>query len=338
MDIISYIKCSNFPLFNKQILKDFCRFNNASYISKINSFYENSSNESIKYEVYRIFDIMDKIIIIIKKKGNEFIDIDDILNISLIIDNYTKFTIIVEKHNIIYDCDKLAIINLNLSNFVKYQDENIGGLPLFLFDTNHTKILIHLKKKIKFDYWKLLDLHVGGFMIIPQFIKHRSSCLKMIKLVPKLSLNNKQEIMKKLTFNDPNDKTDYEMKKYSNSKILNYLNLVLYNKSIFENYIIYNLELEQETSHLILSINYEIIYKIRLTICLDDCDIFASNIYSLYSDGYFIFKFNSQIKSDSKITLHIFKSFICELNANIHDIDEKMKIQIFNVYDLSIII
>ena len=172
MDIISYIKWNNYSLLNQENSFNFCRYNNDSYISEIidyckiySNYYNIYLDEYYEYKVHRIFDIMDKIIILIKKKDNKFNDIEDILNISLIVDGYINFNLIIKEYNITYHDKELIIINFNLSNFVKYQDKNIGGLPLFLFDILDTKIEIHLKNKL--DYDDLIHVHIGGFMIFP---------------------------------------------------------------------------------------------------------------------------------------------------------------------------
>ena len=325
-----------FNSLEKNTINKFIRFNNTSYIIKI---YANEIKySSTLYYLSRYFDVLDKIIIIIKKNNDEIIDIKSILNINLII-NYKTFIMKIEDYNINYQDDKLIIINFNLNNFIKFDNIDIGGLPLFLFD-QMVKIIINFKKKMfnfdekMFNFNEKINMYIGGFMIISNFIKKMNITLpeEIFNKIENLSLGNKKEVFENLKFYDPNDKSNYEIKKYLDSKLLDYLNLILYNKNILYNQIIYNLELEQETSHLVFTLNYEVIDKINFIIRINDNDIFNEDIYTLYYEGYFIFKFNSKILSDLKIKLIILKKL--DANISIQEIDNNIEMKIFNILDI----
>ena len=251
MDLIKYINWNNYSLLNKDIINKFIICNNRCYrmirygdVCTYLDYYE--------CDILRYFDILDEITIIIKNNDDEIINIDDILNINLIIVNYKIFILKINDYNIFYQDKKLIIINFNLKNFVNFDNNEIGGIPLFLFDNNCVKIIINFKKNMfnydekinVFNYDEKINIYMGGFMTLSSFIEHMNITLEkeISNLIPKLSLNDKKEIINKLNFYDPNDKDYFQLKKYSNSKLFNYLNLILYNKNILDNKIIYNLE------------------------------------------------------------------------------------------------
>ena len=331
MDLIKYINWNNYSLLNQDIINKFIICNNRNY--RIEIFGDICTYlDYYECDILRYFDILDEITIIIKNNDDEIINIDDILNINLIIVNYKIFILKINDYNIFYQDKKLIIINFNLKNFVNFDNNEIGGIPLFLFDNNCVKIIINFKKNM-FNYdEKKIHIYIGGFMIFSSFIKHTNITLEkeILNLIPKLSSNDKKEVINKLNFYDPNDTDYYQLKKYSNSKLFNYLNLILYNKNILNNKIIYNLELEQETTHLVFTVNYEIIDKINFCIRSDDYDIFDCDIFALYYEGYFIFKLISKILSCSKIKLLIGTN----ANIRIQEIDDKIEIKIFNVIDM----
>ena len=333
MDIISYINYSSTNLlnFNQAQFKKYIISNNGSNISELLGDLDNGKKTCNKYLIYRIFDILNKILIIIKNEDNKIINRHDISGINLIIDDFMNFYFKIEDFNIEYEDKKLIVINFNFVNFIKYKNKNIGGLPLFLFDFNQVILKINFNKKFNFDYNESINVYIGGIMIVLEYVNN-IQCEKFyekFKSVPKLLLNEKKEIIKNLTFNNPNEKTDFENKKYLDKKLLNYLNLVLYKKSFFNDKIIYDLELEEETTYIVFKIKY---FLIRFVIRLYECDIFDADIFTLYSNGYFVYKLNSKITSDSKIKLIVYNND----NLSIQEIDNKLEIEIYNVYDIDI--
>jgi hypothetical protein len=275
---------------------------------------------------------LNKILIIIKNEGNKIINRHDISGINLIVDDFMNFKIKIEDFNIEYEDKKLIIINFNFINFVKYKNKNIGGLPLFLFDFNQIILKINFNKKFNFDYNESINVYIGGVMIVLEYVNHKIQCeefYEKFKSVPKLLLNEKKEIIKNLIFNNPNEQTDFENKKYLDKKLFNYLNLVLYKKSFFNDKIIYDLELEEETTYIVFKIKY---FLIKFVIRLNGHDIFDADIYTLYSNGYFVYKLNSKITSDLKIKLIVYNNE----NLSIQEIDNILGIEIYNVYDIDI--
>lgn len=337
MDFVTYIKWNNYIQWenlglNQEIINTFSRVNDSTHILEMygntNKYLENSYT----HDILRVFDILEKIIIIIRNKDNHYVNVDNILSINLIIENYNFFMFKIEEHNIDYQDDKLVIINFNLKNFVKYENFNIDGLPLFLFDKNLVKVNINFKNKIKFDYNKLFNVYVSGFMIFPEFVKRYLNKELTNQLPYHMLPNEKKKIMEKLKFEYPNDVINYDVKKYLDDKLFNYLNLILYNKTVLDNKIYYNLELEQETTHIVFTFNYEIIDIIWFVIRLDGNDIFDSDIYTLFSNGYFVFKLNSKIPLNSKIKIIVRKKI--DTNISIQEINDKIEMKIFNVLDM----
>jgi hypothetical protein len=354
MDLYTYTNWKNDKLFNQEQLEKFMLVNNNSYVYRLiyeDNKYSNNSTYIKKITIHRFFDIMDKIIFVIKNNENESINIFDLSVIMIEIDSYTKFNLTIEKDNIVYNDQNILIINFNLKNIVKCQNKNIGGIPLFLFDENEIKLIINFKKKINFDFDKILNVYIGGFIVLGSYLINTRVMTnnKISKLI--LTCDEKKKIMNKLEFYP-----DSVILKNDNNIILQHLNLVSYNKIICKNCIKYNLELEQETSYLIFNMCLDTIHKIKnFIIRLNDNYIFDSDIYTLYSDGYFIFRFNSRLLENSKITLLLLinetdtnqtntnQTDTNQTNTNqtdtnqiLQEFDTLLQLQIYNVYDLII--
>lgn len=340
MNILHYLEWNELDKLNNFAdIKNIYRFCNLN----IYTIGGNLKNNQCVYDIPRVFDILDKIIIILN--NHKFLEFYDIQYIEINIFGYKNLKLFIEDFNIIYQNDNITVLNFELLNLVKYFDTNIGGLPLFLFDYYHCplKLLVNLKNKKEQPYelcscsLNFLQVCVGGNTIISEYLHKHYDIKKnlMYNLIPKLQTNQKHKIINELIFFNPNEKINFENKNRTHDNILNYRNVISYKKIYeFDDYDInmrYDLELEQETTHLIFRMNLTFIdNNMYLRIRMDDYDIFDSDIYTLYYKGYFIFKFNTKIL-DSKISLYISNS---HKNNSVEDIDNKLNLELFNVYDI----
>ena len=68
--------------------------------------------------------------------------------------------------------------------------------------------------------------------------------------------------------------------------MLNYLNVVMYEKKINYNQIKYNLDLNRETTHLVFTLDQTIIKKLRFVINYNGYNLFNVKSYDIYTIYY----------------------------------------------------
>jgi hypothetical protein len=279
-----------------------------------------------KFNHIQIFDILDEIKILIKKKNNFNLEIIEYVVIDFKIFNSVYK---IEKHNIFFSDDNIVIIKFNLKKSTYYKNKNVGGIPIFILFEHYFErdfkinIVYKYNSKEYIDkYIEKIDFILGGYMILPRYIKNRYYYNKYLNLLPELM--NRDDILSNLVFSNYNENAEFD------NKMLNFLNILLYKKTICENDLFFDLYLEKETEYLLIKINKELNHYLHLEIWIDNRGIFLDNINVLSNNnGYYVYKFNSKLFCINNVLRLKFNSI--EINGD--ELNDKYSFEFFNVYD-----
>ena len=216
MELISYVKWNT--VINPDVMINFVIHNNRCINIRNASVAENIN----LILVLQYFDVLDEIKILIKKKKN--FDLKLIDSVCLNLTNYFKKNIFykIKNHNVIFSDNDIVIVKFNLKNSIQYKNQNIGGIPMFIF-RNYGNFIININgiNNIE-DYIEKIDLITSGYCILPEYLKHLNNYRNYIP-----NLLNFFDIISDLTLSNTNNKIDYE------TNILNYLNIPSYKKKFF---------------------------------------------------------------------------------------------------------
>lgn len=325
MNFLDYIRYNDS---SKTLHEEFSMSNNQSFIISL-ELDEIFRDNCIEWRILRNFDVLNKLVFVIYKNSEQpdkiLRDISqDILRVELLIGGKVYLQFPIQTQHIMYDNDQLCVLHFNLSNCVSYDSNNVGGVPLTLYDFSHIKCLMWLKNKTNKNQCKI-NLHTGGFCLPIFWLKNKNN-----KHVHNL---NKNFEISKLVYDD-----SVILHPYS-KKILNYLNIArwkfIFKKTYECTHMIYELiDFETETTHIVLKIPNEILSEFKFIIRINGYDVFDEidkyDKFALYFEGYFIFKLNSKISPNSivKIMTRYEKNITDECEKKLYDV------MIYNIYDV----
>jgi hypothetical protein len=284
-------------LIDKNDLIDFMKKNNLAH--KIDISPVSYKNNNVKIIMAQYHDIVKEIIIIINKKNINF-TVDLINSISINIAQLKTINYNVEKHNIMFIDNDIIKLTFNLKEIMKYscitsqtystyKDLNFDGIPLILLND---VVVINIELSIndiinKDNYLQIFKVCQSGTLLL-------SNCLNN-----KYKYFNIGEILKfqntKKNLFTPN--LSYSSININPSSYINFnnLNIVDYTKSntSTDNNIKLNLMINNNIKYLIFEIPYAIAKNINLFIVINDSNVFDANIFALYNQGYYVYKFNT---------------------------------------------
>lgn len=342
INLIDYINSSkNYKIYlNDDEIFDYCIMN--SQMHQIEIAYSNFKDNIFEYLIVRYADILNGITVIID--NCESINILTDISFFLYIPCQNKIHLKIEKHNCIFlEEKKKIIIHFYFDNVIKYDNENIGGIPLFLYSYESTVFYIHINTHKLTNICDDLHVYSSWTCVLSSYIKINNIKINELTDICDLYTTNEKRIMsiQNLKFSDFNNKLNYEMKEKYYDKLLNYLNIVMYKKNLFGNeknlinngILKYEFELDTEIIYIVFKFNYKIVLP-DISIRLNGYDIFDADIFTIYHNGYFFFKFNRKFVKKNKIQIIVNNRDEQHSTLTDEDFDDLLGMEIFEIYDL----